>query len=107
MGGFRGGGRRGCSPPFFLGFYIHFLKVIIFRVVLCNSSKDVHMLWVWSEFAFSPKNFWPPLSEYSGSALAKLAPRLRPVVHRTRVMSSTCVWDSEFHGAMLVNSNLS
>ena len=34
----------------------------VFRVISCNHSKDVHVLWVWSDVALSPKCFRPPLS---------------------------------------------
>ena len=37
------------------------LKVIIFRVVLCNHPKDVHVLRVLSEVVFSPNLFVGPL----------------------------------------------
>ena len=54
MGGFSGG--RGLRPPFILGCFRNLLKVIIFRVVLCNHRKDVNVLWLWSEVALSPKS---------------------------------------------------
>ena len=42
------------------GCFRNVLKIIIFRVVLCNNPKDVHVLWVWSEAALSPKSVFPP-----------------------------------------------
>ena len=59
MGGFGGGGGRwGRDPPFFLNFFRNVWKVTVFRVVLRNNPKDVHVLWVLSEVALSPP---PPL----------------------------------------------
>ena len=48
-------------PPLFFSEFIVFLKVTVFRVVLCNHPKDVHVLWVWSEVELSPKLFFGPL----------------------------------------------
>ena len=51
-------------------------------MVLCNNHKDVHVLWVWSEVALSPKFFRPPLSEFSGSApVFKMSNDLNLVQH--------------------------
>lgn len=54
-------------PPPFLGFVISFFKLAVFRMVLCNHPKDVHVLRVCNDVLL-PKIFWSPLSEFSGSA---------------------------------------
>ena len=39
-------------------FFFPFLSV--FRVVLCNNPRGVHVSWIWSEVALSPKMFSVP-----------------------------------------------
>ena len=63
-------GGVGGRAPFFSDFFRKFLKVTVFRVVLCNYPKDVHVLWVSSEIGLSLKIFLAPLSEFSRSAPA-------------------------------------
>ena len=62
MGGFfwGEGAKMLCPPPIFSDFFLKVLKVIVFRVILCNHPKDVHVLWVWSEVALSPNFFSDP-----------------------------------------------
>ena len=48
---------------------------------LCNRPKDVHVLWVWSEFTHSPKLFRPlflnfldpPLPTYGAASIEVVA----------------------------------
>ena len=56
MGGFRGGLSGGHGAPLF-----RFVKNFCYQLPF-----------EWSDVVLSPRNFWPPLSEFSGSTLVSI-----------------------------------